>query len=143
MAAPTAVINYLWPPGFTEGTDTMNPNQRRITVQIDLVAGGSTDASATQLIDKSDLQGPDGAEPSSIRIDKIEYSVSDGWAVVLQWDHSSSDVTIARLTGQGELCYNPPFNDAGSGGTGDIQYLTAGAATDDSATIIIHATLKA
>lgn len=97
----------------------------------------TADLSAVTLVDVSALNGA----PSKITIEKVEYSISDGLEVDLLWD-ATADVLCMALSGQGEICgkcFGGFPNNAGNGVTGDLLITTAGFATRDSFTIIIHA----
>jgi len=96
----------------------------------------TADLSAVTLVDVSGLNGA----PSRVTIEKVEYSISDGLEVDLLWD-ATADVLCMALSGQGELCgesFGGFPNNAGSGVTGDILITTAGFATRDSFTLILH-----
>ena len=139
MAAPTATIDYIWPPGFVEGTDTADPNQRRACLQLTLEGTAATDATATTLVDKSDWIGPaSGAVPGRIRVDKVEWNVNGFNYVQLEWNHTTPDVILKLGPGSGEIDYRSEggYVDPNSaGGTGDVDYLTDGAADGDTAII--------
>lgn len=66
------------------------------------------------------MQGP--FPPSLLRIDRIEYSISDGMTIQLLWD-ATTPVLIAELYGRGRidaLDYGGWQNNAGAGVTGNI-----------------------
>ena len=66
--------------------------------------------------------------PVKVRVDKIQYSTSDGLHIVLDWD-ATTDVRFAVITGQGEIeakCIGGLTNNAGAGVTGDIYLTTVG-----------------
>lgn len=103
----------------------------------------TSDVAATLLVDMSALntmatQG--SVAPTVLEVKEIEYSVDNTLEVRLWWD-ATADVPIAILTGQGELCFEPPArNNAGAGITGDIMYSTQGwaAAANVSFTFTLH-----
>ena len=68
------------------------------------------------------------AAPTTFRVDKIEYSVSDQLAVQLFWD-ATADVAFSAFAGRGCLNYGKDgglHNNAGAGKTGKIQISTTG-----------------
>ena len=68
---------------------------------------------------------------AKVRIDKAQFSISDGLVVILDWD-ADTDVRFAALSGQGELeacAFGGLQNNAGAGVTGDIYLTTAGYAS--------------
>lgn len=68
------------------------------------------------------------ATPTTFRVDKIRYSISDQLAVQLLWD-ATADVVFAALAGRGKVdywCEGGLHNNAGAGKTGKIQILTTG-----------------
>lgn len=134
---------YVWPPNFTEGTDTMGDNQRRVVVRLTGISSDASDASDTVVIDKSDLVGPNGVEPSSIVIEGIEWSMTGYDTLILEWDHTS-DVEIARLIGEGEISWLSAggLTDNGSGSTGDVTVTTTGGAANSAFQLTIWARLK-
>lgn len=79
--------------------------------------------------------------PTQVRIDTLEYDVSDQLSVQLLWD-ATSDVVAVALEGRGEF-YGKKFsglqNNAGTGKTGNILIKTTGwAAGVQSFTIILE-----
>lgn len=66
--------------------------------------------------------------PTQVRIDTLEYDVSDQLSVQLYWD-ATADVIITAMPGRGEY-YARKFgglqNNAGAGKTGDINIETTG-----------------
>lgn len=65
---------------------------------------------------------------ASVRIDKIQYSISPQLALNLFWD-ATTDVPIVALTGYGKMCakdFGGLTNNAGAGKTGDIDLTTTG-----------------
>lgn len=122
---------YLWPVNFTEGTDTMDKYQRKITVRFNGESDAATDVTtSTQLIDKSDLLGPAGAEPSSLALLEAEWSMGGCDAVILLWD-DTTDEEIIRVSGAGFKDYKQVgglYSANFSASTGDIMYQTLGIA---------------
>jgi hypothetical protein len=66
--------------------------------------------------------------PTQVRIDTLEYDVSDQLCVQLYWD-ATADVVAAALSGRGEY-YGKKFsglqNNAGAGKTGNVLIKTTG-----------------
>lgn len=87
------------------------------------------DAAETNVvkIDKSALVGPDGTEPTTIRIMSVRWNIQGYTYVKLSWDHDT-DITAMLLTGSGYEDFSPFGGkpDAGTGGTGDLLLTTIG-----------------
>jgi len=82
--------------------------------------------------------------PTLLRIDKIEYSITDGVICLLSWD-ATTPVAITELYGRGKVeawRYGGLQNNAGAGVTGSVslQVVASGAAfpTDASVMLLIH-----
>ena len=99
--AVTTDIQYIWPPNFVEGTDTMNANQRKIAIRVTGVASDGTELTDGELIDKSDLLGPAGAEPGRLVLLEAEWSISTFDAVIIEWNDAGGDEEMLRLSGAG------------------------------------------
>lgn len=141
--AVTTDVKYLFPANFVEGTDTMGPNQRRIIVRVTGVASDATEATDVVVVDKSDLLGPAGAEPSKLSIVEAEWSISTFDAVIIEWD-DGTDEEAMRLSGAGFKDYRfaGGLNSDGSSQTGDIILSTLGAAANASFDISLELKLK-
>lgn len=66
--------------------------------------------------------------PTTFRVDRIDYSISDQLTVQLCWD-ATADVFFAALAGRGDFCYREfggLQNNAGAGKTGKVQIQTTG-----------------
>jgi len=89
----------------------------------------TSNLASTLAVDVSTLTGNSTLPtPTQVRIDKIEYDVSDQLAVQLLWD-ADTDVVIFASPGRGEYCarhFGGFNNNAGTGKTGDINILTTG-----------------
>jgi hypothetical protein len=77
-----------------------------------------------------------------VRIDEIQYSVQDGWYVVLYWE-ATTNKRIVNLSGRGIFPVGPNYggiqNDAGVGKTGNILLSTVGYTSGTMvATLILH-----
>ena len=60
--------------------------------------------------------------PTLLRVDQIDYSITDGIIVQLLWN-ATTDVPIVELYGRGKIdakCYGGLQNNAGAGVTGNI-----------------------
>jgi hypothetical protein len=110
---------------------------KRLTMQFTNVSDGTGEAAVVK-VDKSTFTGPDGTEPSSIAIDKIEGTCT-GMAVTITANHTSP-ITIAVCEG-GHFCYDyraqGGVQTSGAGSTGDIEFTTTGATSGDSYNIIM------
>ena len=104
----------------TVTTQTLLDGPRNLVILLT----GLLDTSDEARTIKVDVSTYDPA-PTKVRVDEIQYSITDGLGVILDWD-ATTDVRFAALTGTGELevCeYGGIQNNAGAGVTGDI-YLT-------------------
>lgn len=123
----------------TVNSKTIFNGSRKLIMQFTNLSDG-TGESAVVKVDKSTFTGPNGLEPSSLQIEKIEGEAV-GMQVFIYADHTT-DVTIARIGGLGRFCidYRPTggISTSGAGETGDITFTTNGHASGDSYNIIIH-----
>ena len=140
MAGVTFNRKYLYPSDFVEGTTVMSRNQRRIVVNISGLGTDTSDQADIQVIDKSDLIGPQGAEPSRLEITRMGWDVQGFTAVILEWD-DDTDELIARLTGSNDVVYPEPIRYSGTTDTGDILVTTIGGTINDTYNITIWAKL--
>lgn len=93
------------------------------------------EATPVQKIDISGLQGA----PTTVRIMKIDYSVSNGMSVGILFDHTTDDLVL-NLTGSGNMDFrntNGLPDPASTGGTGDIMFSTVGHAAGDTYSIAV------
>lgn len=134
---------YLWPPNFVEGADTMNANQRKISLRVTGISTDTTNAADASVVDKSDLLGPAGAVPTSLVIEEVEWSVSGYDAVILEWDDGTDEEAL-RLSGAGFKNYREVggLHSDGSSSTGDLLLTTLGAAANSSFDISLVIRLK-
>ena len=73
-------------------------------------------------------QGGLGPTPTQVRIDHIDYSISDQLEIQLFWD-ATADVVILPLAGRGRMSFwnfGGLTNNAGTGKTGDVLIKTTG-----------------
>jgi hypothetical protein len=78
-------------------------------------------------IDKSTLTGPDGTEPTTLKIVKAIFNVVGYTSVKVTWDHDT-DIFALILAGSGVIDFTEfgGLKDTGTGGAGDILFTTAG-----------------
>lgn len=115
-------------------SQTLVDSARNVVMKFTNTSDG-TGESAVLKVDVSALNGA----PSTVRIDKIHYSVA-GMVVRLLWD-ATTDVTIVDLQGDGCLdasCFGGLYNNAGAGVTGDIKLTTVGHSSGDSYSLILE-----
>jgi len=65
---------------------------------------------------------------SKVRIDKMQYTISPGLILILDWD-ADTDIRFAALSGFGKMCgrsFGGLQNNGGAGVTGDIYLTTVG-----------------
>jgi hypothetical protein len=98
-----------------------------------------TGESSVVKVDKSTFTGPNGAEPSSIVIDKIE-GVVNGGILTIQANHTAT-LTLAQLNPGGRVCLDfstsGGLQTSGSGGTGDIEFTLPASLTNGGYDIIL------
>jgi hypothetical protein len=107
---------------------TLEEGPRNIIVKAAGVLDTSDYALNTFISMASSNQGGKGPTPTQVRIDHIDYSVSDQLEVQLWWD-ATSDVIILPLAGRGRMSFwnfGGLTNNAGAGKTGDVLIKTTG-----------------
>jgi hypothetical protein len=127
--------------------DTVDSNvifsgANKYTIQLIGISDGTGESDVSK-IDISSLVGPGGDAPSSIRIDKIQWSIQGYTYILLEWD-GSTDTPIATLSGNNYFDWRSEggrIMDA-SGGTGDLLLTSVGAISGDTYDITIHGRLK-
>lgn len=109
-------------------TQILEEGQRNAIVKLTAVLDTS-DLALTNAVVMSDInQGGKGATPTQVRIDHIDYSISDQIEVQLWWD-ATTDVIIMPLAGRGRLMFwnfGGLTNNAGTGKNGNILIKTTG-----------------
>lgn len=89
----------------------------------------TSDQALTTAVDMSTLtQGSTALAPSQVRIDYLDYSISDQLEVQLLWD-ATTDVVIMPLAGRGRLLFQNfggIQNNSTTGKTGNILIKTTG-----------------
>jgi len=101
---------------------------RNIIVKVAGVLDTSDYSLNTFISMASSNQGGTGPVPTQVRIDHIDYSISDQLEVQLFWD-ASTDVVILPLAGRGRMSFwnfGGLTNNAGAGKTGDVLIKTTG-----------------
>ena len=138
--ATTADIQSIWPPNATDA----GPNQRRYVCRVTITSTDATNLADEIIVNKSDLTGPAGAEPSKLVLEEAEWSVAGYDCVILEWD-DGTDEEMLRLSGAGFKDYRSygGMHPAASGNTGDVIATTQGGATNAAADITLHFRLKA
>lgn len=109
-------------------TQILEEGQRNAIVKLTAVLDTS-DLALTTAIDVTTLnQSGIGFTPTQVRIDHIDYSISDQLEVQLLWG-ATTDVVILPLAGRGRLMFwnfGGLTNNAGAGKTGNIKIKTTG-----------------
>jgi hypothetical protein len=133
---------------FAVATQILVDGPRNTVAKITGDFSGATFANTT-IITASSLSavnpGMSGSPaPTLLRIDHIDYSISDGVIAQLQW-HATTNVVICELYGRGKLearMFGGYQNNAGAGVTGDIDLAvvasSATAPTESSVLFVIH-----
>ena len=139
------VVNqkYIWPPNFIEGTTVMDKNQRKIALRYTVTSTGLDDAADNVVVDKSDLLGPDGAEPGALVILEATWSISGYAAAILEWDDGTDEEAI-RMQGDNFVDFTAVggLHSDGTSGTGDLVLTTLGGAANSSLEIDLVIKLK-
>lgn len=117
----------------------LNNSPHHYVVQLQNQSDGTGEAAVIK-VDKSTLTGPDGTEPSKLKLEKIKGNVN-GMQVRLLWDHDTDDELMTLGPGD----YNLDFRDVGglkdpasAGGTGDVLLTTNGHSAGDSYDITLY-----
>jgi hypothetical protein len=109
-------------------TQILEEGQRNAIVKLTAVLDTS-DLAITTAIDVTTLnQAGIGFTPTQVRIDHIDYSISDQLEVQLLWG-ATTDVVILPLAGRGRLMFwnfGGLTNNSGAGKTGNIKVKTTG-----------------
>lgn len=125
-------------------TQILEEGPRNVIMKVTGVLDTS-DQALTIAVDVSALnQGGIGPAPEQVRIDSIDYSISDQLAVQLLWD-ATTDVGILGLTGREDMSFKSIgglTNNAGAGKTGDILIKTTGYATGTQVFSLVLAMVK-
>ncbi len=121
----------------TVSSKTLYNGPRKLVMNFTNLSDGTGESNVIK-VDKSTFTGPNGAEPSQLVIEKIQYSC-DGLRVYITSDHTT-DVPLVVLSGYGQY----DFKHAGgmqsfaAGDTGDILFTTGNHTLGDSYNITLH-----
>lgn len=119
--------------------NVLSNTAKRYAVQILNLSDGTGESAVTK-IDKSTLTGPNGLEPSSLALERVEGDAS-GMQVYIYCDRTTP-VQLARIGGVGSYCAD--YRSVGglqtntAGGTGDILVTTNGHSSGDSYDIKLY-----
>jgi hypothetical protein len=109
-------------------TQILEEGPRNVVMKIAGVLDTSDYALNTFVSMSAINQGGLGPTPTQVRIDHIDYSISDQLEVQLFWD-ATTDVVIMPIAGRGRMTFwnfGGLTNNAGAGKTGDILVKTTG-----------------
>lgn len=123
----------------TVTTQVLNNGPRNYVVRL-LSQSDGTGESAVTKVDISTLVGPDGKNaPTTLAIEKAEWSIQGMSAVRLLFDATTDDEAM-NLTGNGYADFHGSnINDPKSTGTtGDIKVTTVGAISGGTYDITLH-----
>lgn len=131
---------------MADTVDTLVPfsGKRRRVVRFTNISDGTGESTVVK-VTKSTLVGPNGAAPSKIVVDEIQYSIQGFTSVRLFWDHTADDEIAMLAAGNGYLSH---MKDGGltdpvsAGGTGDIILTTAGNVSGATYDITLSLRLK-
>lgn len=123
-----------------------NNGQKYYSITITNISDGTGENGVVK-IDKSALVGMNGAEPSSLVVERISASVQGFTSVKLIRDRSTPDVVAVLGTGFSYFNWKGEGGnvDEGTGNTGDLQVITnngAAGTSGDTYTIKIDCRLK-
>jgi hypothetical protein len=115
----------------TFATQILEEGPRNVIMKVTGVLDTS-DQALTTAVDLSTLnQSGTGPTPTAVRIDNMDYSISDQLALQLFWD-ATTDVQIIGLTGREDMSFKSVgglTNNSGAGKTGNILIKTTGYAS--------------
>lgn len=123
-------------------SQTLVSGPRRHVVVLTGVSDGTGETAAVK-VDKSALKDANGAEPSALSIQKIQWTTQGFTYLKLAFDHTADDTAVV-LAGVGCLdfsSYGGLKDPASAGGTGDLLLTSVGAAAGDTYTILLDVTL--
>ena len=116
---------------------------RRYVINLTNESDGSGEAAVAK-VDISGLTGPNGGTATYSSIDRIDYSVGGFNYVTLEWNADTPD-EIAVLFGEGSIDWTSVGGNTDpstTGGSGDVQLTTDGAADGDSYNITLWMRLR-
>ena len=127
-------------------TDTVTTrvlaNDLNYSLLLTSLSDGTGEAAAVKA-DISSLTGPDGFAPSSLRIDRVRWTINGFEYAKIAWDATTDDTALILGVGEGELDFRDVggLRDPGStGSTGDVVLTTPAGSAGDSYTIILEMT---
>ena len=148
----TAATEHFLVTGFTAGASTVevvgwdNTNKKATTILTtmsngDAISGAVTGANTRTVANSGNFTELD----YNLLVTKIMW-ITNGLTVDIQWDGSTTETTIAELSGNGSWSMpgnewpGIPINATGDGSEvlGDIQFSTTGHGSGDSYTIIME-----
>lgn len=115
---------------------------RRYAVVLTAISDGTGESGVVK-IDKSTLKDALGAEPSTLTIQKLQWTMQGYTYIKLAFDHTADDAAVV-IAGDGCLdftAYGGLKDPASTGGTGDLLLTTVGHASGDSYTIVLDVTI--
>lgn len=117
---------------------TIFNSPRRLVMQFTNKSDGTGESSVVK-VDKSTFTGLNGAEPSSLAIERISGVVSGG-VLTIQANHTSTLVLAQLGPGQVELDYmrEGGLQTTAAGGTGDIEFTLPASLTGGGYTILLE-----
>jgi hypothetical protein len=125
-------------------TQILEEGPRNAVIKLVAVLDTSNQSLVTA-VDISTLnQGGTGPTPTALRIDHIDYSISDQLGVQLLWD-ATTDVVAVALAGREDFSFKGfggLTNNAGAGKTGNILVQTTGWASGTQTYTIVLQLVK-
>ena len=131
----------------TVSTKALLTTKKQYVVVLHGLSDGTGEVDAIK-VDKSALTAQDGAEPSELTVDWIQYAIQGYTALILEWDLGTDELIASLPSGSGYLEFAEAVSGScgagpvGTGGTGDIVLTTAGAKTGARYTIILGVSLE-
>jgi hypothetical protein len=125
-------------------TQILEEGPRNVVIKLVAVLDTSNQSLATA-VDLSTLnQGGTGPTPTAVRIDMVDYSITDQLGVQFLWD-ATADVVALALVGREDMnfkSFGGVTNNAGAGKTGNILVQTTGYASGTQTYTIILQMVK-
>lgn len=123
---------------------TIEEGPRNAIVKVSAVLDTSNLAIQTVITAATLNQQGTGGTPTGLRIDYIDYSISDQLECQLYW-HATANMLIMPLAGRGRMnfwTFGGLQNNAGAGKTGDIDLVTTGWASGVQVLTLIFEMVK-
>lgn len=105
-----------------------------------------TGENAVVKVDISTLIGPNGQAPTAVKVREVMWNIQGFTSVRLFWDHTTDDEIVVLGAGTGYADYvglGGLIDPRTAGGTGDVLFTTAGAASGATYDITLVLELKA